>query len=52
MSVDGERTDWIATAAARALVRNNQPLLAHIVGKLAGFTPKDHNFLPGEAVEK
>ncbi len=35
-----------------ALVRNNMPLLAYIGGKPAAFTSKDHNFLPGETVEK
>jgi hypothetical protein len=52
MSVDGERTDWIATPAAEALVRNNQPLLAYLAGGPASFTSKDHNFLAGETVEK
>jgi hypothetical protein len=52
MSVDLERTDWIATPAAEALIRNNQPLLAYVGGKPASFTSKDHNFLAGEAVEK
>lgn len=52
MSVDGERSDWVPTAAAQALVRNNGPLLAYIAGKPGLFTSKDHNFLPGEAVEK
>jgi hypothetical protein len=46
------RSDWIPTVAAQALVRNNQPLLAYIGGKPAAFTSKDHNFLPGETVEK
>jgi len=44
--------DWEATADAKALVRNNGPLLAYIAGKPARFTSKDHNFLPGETVEK
>jgi beta-galactosidase len=52
MSVDLERTDWVASPAAEALVRNNQPLLGYVGGKPAGFTSKDHNFLAGEAVEK
>ncbi len=47
-----ERSDWIATPAAEALLRNNMPLLAYIGGKPAAFTSKDHNFLPGETVEK
>jgi beta-galactosidase len=52
MSVDFERSDWIPTAAAQALIRNNRPLLAYIGGKPHAFTSKDHNFLPGETVEK
>ena len=35
-----------------ALVRNNGPVLAYIGGKPSAFTSKDHNFLPGETVEK
>ncbi|HZZ57290.1 MAG TPA: hypothetical protein VFE31_05620 [Opitutaceae bacterium] len=46
------RSDWIPTAAGRALMRNNMPLLAYIGGKPAAFTSKDHNFYPGESVEK
>ena len=41
-----------ATLAAESLYRNNMPLLAYLGGKPAAFTSKDHNFLPGEAVEK
>ena len=47
-----DRADWIPTVAAEALMRNNGPLLAYIAGKPAAFTSKDHNFLPGETVEK
>ncbi len=47
-----ERSDWIPTAAANALLRNNSPLLAYIGGKSARFTTKDHNFLPGETFQK
>ena len=47
-----EQSDWIATAAAQALIRNNRPLLAYIGGKPGAFTSKDHNFLPGESIEK
>ncbi len=46
------RSDWLGTAAAQALLRNNQPLLAYIAGKPDRFTSKDHNFRPGETVEK
>jgi hypothetical protein len=52
MSLDLKRSDWVPTAAGRALLRNNRPLLAYIAGKPDAFTSKDHNFLPGETVEK
>ncbi len=52
MGIDFERSDWIPTAAAQALYRNNMPLLGYIAGKSASFTSKDHIFLPGETVEK
>jgi beta-galactosidase len=45
-------SDWIPSPAAEAVLRNNQPLLAYIGGKPAAFTSKDHNFVPGETVEK
>ena len=47
-----ERADWIPTAAAQSLLRNNRPLLAYIGGKPEHFTSKDHVFYPGETVEK
>ncbi|MBI3867277.1 MAG: hypothetical protein HY299_01995 [Verrucomicrobia bacterium] len=47
-----ERADWIPTAAATALIRNNGPVLAYLAGKTAHFTGKDHAFFPGETVEK
>ncbi|MDB6035291.1 MAG: Beta-galactosidase, partial [Verrucomicrobiales bacterium] len=52
MDLAYERRDWIPTAAAEALLRNNQPLLAYIGGKPGQFTSKDHVFLPGEMLEK
>jgi hypothetical protein len=52
MSMDGERDDWVPTAAGQAVIRNNRPLLAYIGGKPDRFTSKDHIFHPGEAVEK
>jgi hypothetical protein len=52
MDVAFARDDWVATAAAQALIRNNQPLLAYLAGKPARFTSKDHDFAPGETVEK
>ncbi len=47
-----ERSDWIPMAAAHALLRNNQPLLAYIAGQAGHPTGKDHNFRCGETVEK
>ena len=47
-----ERDDWIPTADGQAILRNNMPLLAYIGGKPASVTSKDHNFTPGESVEK
>ncbi|MCL2744908.1 MAG: hypothetical protein FWE67_13770, partial [Planctomycetaceae bacterium] len=47
-----ERDDWIPSHAAKALLRNNMPLLGYIAGKEGAFTSKDHNFLAGEVVEK
>ena len=52
MDLAYERADWVATPAAEAMYRNNRPLLAYIGGKPAHFTSQDHNFLPGETVEK
>jgi beta-galactosidase len=52
MSVDGERSDWVPTTAAQALLRNNRPQLAYVGGKPGNFTSQDHNFRPGETVEK
>jgi hypothetical protein len=52
MSVDYQASDWVPTAAGRALLRNNRPLLAYVGGKAGSFTSKDHNFRPGETVEK
>lgn len=47
-----ERDDWIPTAAAQTLIRNNGPLLGYIAGKPEAFTSKDHNFHSGDVVEK
>jgi hypothetical protein len=52
MDLAFDRADWVATPAAEVLYRNNMPLLAYIAGKPAAFTSKDHNFLPGQTVEK
>ncbi|MFQ6133378.1 MAG: carbohydrate binding domain-containing protein [Armatimonadota bacterium] len=47
-----EVSDWLPTEAAKALIRSNQPLLAYIAGKPTRFTSKDHNYQPGERLEK
>jgi beta-galactosidase len=52
MEMAFDRSDWIPTAAAQALIRNNSPLLAYIAGKPSAVTSKDHNFRPGQVVEK
>jgi len=52
MDLAYERSDWIATPAAEALMRNNRPLLAYLGGKPERFTSKDHNFFAGESLEK
>ena len=45
-------SDWVPTADGQAVLRNNRPLLAYIAGKPAAFTSKDHNFRPGDTLEK
>ena len=52
MDLAYERSDWLPTAAADALMRNNMPLLAYIAGKPDRFTSRDHTFRAGERVEK
>ncbi|MDP6777888.1 MAG: hypothetical protein QGI83_14105, partial [Candidatus Latescibacteria bacterium] len=52
MDLAFEPDDWVPTATAEALYRNNLPLLAYIGGKPDRFTSKDHLFYPGEIVEK
>jgi beta-galactosidase len=52
MDLAFERSDWIPTSAGKTLVRNNQPLLAYLGGKPSRFTSKDHNYFPGDTVEK
>ncbi len=44
--------DWIPTDAGKALLRNNQPILAYIGGKADAVTEKTHLYQAGEAVEK
>ena len=52
MDLAFDRSDWMPTLAAQALLRNNGPLLAYLAGKPARFTSKDHNFMPGEKIDK
>jgi beta-galactosidase len=52
MATDFEASDWLPTRAAEALIRNNKPLLVYIAGKKESVTSRDHNFYPGETVEK
>jgi hypothetical protein len=52
MNSSYERADWIPTTAAQAVYRNNMPLLAYLAGESGAFTSKDHNFCPGDTVEK
>ena len=40
------------TAAGKALMRNNRPLLAYIGGKPGAFTEKGHNFNQGKTIAK
>ncbi|MCF7975493.1 MAG: hypothetical protein K9N55_16870, partial [Phycisphaerae bacterium] len=52
MDMAYEPSDWIATAGARALIRNNRALLAYLGGRPDRFTSKDHLFSPGDILEK
>ncbi|MHC4519936.1 MAG: glycoside hydrolase family 2 TIM barrel-domain containing protein, partial [Planctomycetota bacterium] len=52
MDLAYERSDWIPTGAGEAIIRNNRPLLAYIGGRPSRFTSKDHNFVPGQTIEK
>ncbi len=52
MDLAYERSDWIPTPAAEALLRNNRPWLAYLAGPASGVTSKDHIFRPGERVQK
>lgn len=52
MDLAYERSDWVPTAGALALRRNNGPLLAYLGGKPARFTSQDHVFAGGEILEK
>ncbi|MCC7493159.1 MAG: hypothetical protein IT204_12455 [Fimbriimonadaceae bacterium] len=50
MDLAYDRADWQPTAAAAALQRNNQPVLAWIAGPPEAFTAPDHLFTAGETV--
>ncbi len=52
MDISYQANDWVPTAAGKALLRNNQPVLAYIGGKSEAVTSKDHNFRAGETVHK
>ncbi|MEP6754093.1 MAG: hypothetical protein ABJA67_01225 [Chthonomonadales bacterium] len=52
MTMSYERKDWIPSEAAKAVIRNNGPLLAYIGGKKSKFTSKDHIFHALDTVEK
>ncbi len=52
MDLAYEPSDWVATPAAQALIRNNAPLLAYIGGAPGQFTSRDHIFRAGETLEK
>jgi hypothetical protein len=52
MDLAYEADDWTPTLTGKSLLRNNGPLLAYIAGKTSRITSKDHNFLPGEMIEK
>jgi beta-galactosidase/beta-glucuronidase len=47
-----ELSDWVPTPAAKALLRNNGPLLAYIAGGPLHRTEKDHNYTQGGSVTK
>ena len=47
-----DESDWVPTLVGEAFLRYNRPVLAYIAGKPGRFTSQDHNFSPGEAVEK
>ena len=52
MDTDLDASDWFPTAAGKALLRNNQPVLAYIAGDAKAFTSKDHDFHAGQAFDK
>ncbi len=45
-------SDYAPTPVGEALYRNYRPLLSYLGGKPSAFTSKDHNFLPGETLQK
>jgi len=51
-SMATEQADWVPNTRGQALLRYNEPLLAYIAGHSSRFTAQDHNYLPGQTVEK
>jgi beta-galactosidase len=51
-SLLAKKDDWIPNWRGEALLRYNRPLLAYVAGRPSRFTAKDHNYLPGESIEK
>ena len=45
-------SDWIPNREGEALIRYNQPVLAYIAGQPSHFTAQDHNFQPGQTIQK
>ncbi|MCL2648012.1 MAG: hypothetical protein FWD61_13545 [Phycisphaerales bacterium] len=50
-------SDWVPSGAAKAIIQNNDSVLAYIGGsgspeKIGDFVRKDHHYLPGQTVEK
>ena len=52
MDVAYNASDWAPTEDGKALLSNNQPVLAYIAGSPGAFTEKGHNFFAGQTVEK
>ncbi|HET6249816.1 MAG TPA: hypothetical protein VFE47_19155 [Tepidisphaeraceae bacterium] len=52
MDMAFDAADWIPTADGKAVLANNQAVLAYIAGKTDEFTEKGHNFFAGQKIEK
>ncbi|NRA37431.1 MAG: hypothetical protein HRU15_04780 [Planctomycetes bacterium] len=48
----GEWTDWVPTAAGKALIEYSSDTLAFIAGPADDRTSKDHNVKPGDVLKK